>query len=91
MVIHVQPLRMIVAKKGLKIPIPRNMSFPVWVAKVIELYPELQIPVAFSDKNWEDWVKYLFLNQEFAGIPHTNLKEYKDWRAWAEFFISTLT
>lgn len=83
--------RIIVDKKALRIPIPANMTFPVWAAKLIELYPNLQIPVAFDENGWEVWVKYLFLNKEFAQIPQTNLKNFPTWQKWAEFFISTLT
>lgn len=89
--ILVQFQRMEVLKKGSLIPVPKNMSFGVWVAKVIEIYPELQIPIVRDEKEWEKWVNFLFLNPEFSVIPHTNLKQYQNWREWAEFFISTLT
>lgn len=86
-----QSQRITVLEKANLIPIPKNMSFEVWVAKLIDLYPNLQIPIARDESKWEEWVNFLFLNPEFSGIPHTNLKNYTDWRTWAEFFISTLT
>lgn len=73
------------------IPFPKNMTFEVWAAKVIQLYPELQIPIPKDEIEWEKWVSYLFLNPEFFRIPNVNVKTYPSWRNWAEFFINSLT
>lgn len=66
--------------------IPTNITLAEWSQRLIDTYPEEQIPLLSSENAWQDWANSLRLVQLFAGALLADARQFADWREWAEQF-----
>lgn len=75
-----------------KITLPFGISFQIWVERLIQSYPTLNIPLAFPTSEWWGWAEQLIQLPEFKNAPIPSIKVYKEkesWRQWALFLIQS--
>jgi hypothetical protein len=75
------------------IVLPFGISFEDWGKRLIETFPDLNIPLPPDQKYWWDWGRFLMNIPEFYQAPVPDKKIYpkeEEWVEWAIFFIQVV-
>jgi hypothetical protein len=70
------------------IVIPRDIDFLTWAANLYIDLPNLNIPLATSEKTWKEWARRLLLGNELDGVPLPD--NFTDWQNWADYFVNNV-
>lgn len=75
-----------------EIVLPFGLTFQVWVERLINNFPRLNIPLGFPESNWWGWAEQLIQLPEFRVAPIPSRKVYKEkssWRTWVLYLIQS--
>lgn len=70
----------------MSVVLPIEISFLDWAHSLFIDLPHLEIPIAVSEKDWQNWaVRLVEINQLSPNIPVPYT--INDWHLWAKFFL----
>lgn len=76
-----------------KATLPMNMSFKDWSIQIQQDLPHIKFPIPSGFITWQSWACQIVRANPLNNIPlpiGENFSEKKDWKKWAEYFISSL-
>lgn len=70
--------------------LPLRISLKNWAASLIIDFPDDNIPLLKSDKDWHSWGRFLIQENTFVNNGAPDPSDYDDWQAWAIELFKTM-
>lgn len=70
--------------------IPVNMDFKTWANQLRNSYPDQDLPIVSSEKEWKSFYNVLLSNRCFESKRIPQIGGFANWRDWASEFLLSI-